>query len=356
MAILNETLNKNYLSPLGFRLLLNKLPTTEYFVQSCSLPAVSSTPIVHPNPLTNMVRLPGDRVEFDQFSINFRVDETGYGYGNGEFLTVPIGGTTGIPTTSSYREFLVEITETFNDEFTGWSVGLLQMLDNWDDDFDGDTTTFQLTENGGDLISIRSRKGSQINVQDVLLIWINDILQVPGKGYKFDGGSVVTFTEAPKKDDTSKVIFYKGSGAADVVDREIIETVKKGDTLKVGRLPDQEEHLVEDPRTVMQVDSTDVVSTNPYYGPGNSADESLERPVTWCRQTEDKIINELPIGKDREHYEPQIHPFAYITKTVGIGSTTIYVDSLRPLFDTYNEKEDKTQLAFQDKVTFFINW
>ena len=75
MAILNETLNKNYLSPLGFRLLLNKLPTTEYFVQSCSLPAVSSTPIVHPNPLTNMVRLPGDRVEFDQFSINFRVDE-----------------------------------------------------------------------------------------------------------------------------------------------------------------------------------------------------------------------------------------------------------------------------------------
>tara|TARA_B100000700_G_scaffold126444_2_gene141578 strand:- start:8009 stop:22378 length:14370 start_codon:yes stop_codon:yes gene_type:complete len=284
--------------------------------------------------------------------INFRVDETGYGYGNGEFLTVPIGGTTGIPTTSSYSEFLVEITETFNDEFTGWSIGLLQVLDNWDDDFDGDTTTFQLTENGGDLISIRSRKGSQINVQDVLLIWINDILQVPGKGYKFDGGSIVTFTEAPKKDDTSKVIFYKGSGAADVVDREIIETVKKGDTLTIGRLPDQFEYLVEDPRTVMQVDSTDVVSTNPYYGPGNTADESLERPVKWCRQTEDKIINEIPIGKDREHYEPQIHPFAYITKTVGIGSTTIYVDSLRPLFDTYNEKEDKTQLSFQDKVKF----
>ena len=284
--------------------------------------------------------------------VNFRVDETGYGYGNGEFLTVPIGGTTGIPTTSSYEEFLVEITETFNDEFTGWSVGLLQVLDNWDDDFDGDTTTFQLTENGGDLISIRSRKGSQINVQDVLLIWINDILQVPGKGYKFDGGSIVTFTEAPKKDDTSKVIFYKGSGAADVIDREIIETVKKGDTLKIGRLPDQQQHLVEDPRTVMRVDSTDLVTTNPYYGPGNSADESLERPVEWCRQTEDKIINELPIGKDREHYEPQIHPFAYITKTVGIGSTTVYVDSLRPLFDTYNEKEDKTQLSFQDKVKF----
>ena len=202
------------------------------------------------------------------------------------------------------------------------------------------------------MISIRSRKGSQIDVQDVIFIWINDILQVPGQAYTFDGGSIVTFTEAPKKDDTSKVIFYKGSGDQDVVDREIIETVKKGDTLKLGRLKDQQTHLVEDARTVMRVDSTDLVTTNPYYGPGNSADESLERPVTWCRQTEDKIINELPIGKDREHYEPQIHPFAYITKTVGIGSTTIYVDSLRPLFDTQIEKEDVTQLTFQNKVTF----
>ena len=284
--------------------------------------------------------------------IEFRIDETGYGYGNGEFLTVPIGGTVGIPTTSGYKEFLIEINETFSDEFTGWSVGLLQMLDNWDDKFDGDTTTFQLTENSGDLISIRSRKGSQIDVQDVIFIWINDILQVPGQAYTFDGGSIVTFTEAPKKDDTYKVIFYKGSGDQDVVDREIIETVKKGDTLKLGRLKDQQTHLVEDARTVMRVDSTDLVTTNPYYGPGNSADESLERPVTWCRQTEDKIINELPIGKDREHYEPQIHPFAYITKTVGIGSTTIYVDSLRPLFDTQIEKEDVTQLTFQNKVTF----
>ena len=106
------------------------------------------------------------------------------------------------------------------------------MLDNWDDDFDGSTKTFQLSDNG-DLISIRAAKGSQINVQDIILIWINDILQVPGKSYTFDGGSVVTFTEAPKKDDKSKVIFYKGSGDQDVVAREIIETVKTGDNLTI---------------------------------------------------------------------------------------------------------------------------
>ena len=283
--------------------------------------------------------------------VSFRVDETGYGYGQGENLTVPIGGTTGIPTTSSYREFLLEINETFSDEFTGWSLGILKMLDNFDADFDGSTTTFQLQE-AGDLISIRSAKGSNINVEDVLLIFINDILQVPGKGYTFSGGSVVTFTEAPKKDDKSKVIFYKGSGASDVIDREIIETVKTGDNLTIESNYPQDWYLQEDKRQVLSVDSTDIVSTNPYYGPGNTADESLQRPVVWCRQTEDKIINEKPVGKDRELYEPQISPFGFITKTVGIGSTTVYVDSLRPLFDTQNEREDTNDLGFQKKVKF----
>ena len=284
--------------------------------------------------------------------VSFTVQETGYGYGNGESLTVPIGGTTGIPTTSGYKEFLIDINETFSDEFTGWSIGLLEMLDNWDSDFDGSTTAFQLTDNG-DLISIRSGKGSQINVQDVLIIFINDILQVPGKGYTFSGGSVVTFTEAPKVGDTSKVIFYKGSGASDVINREIIETVKTGDNLTIESNYPQDWYLQEDTRQVITVDSTDIVSTNPYYGPGNTTDESLQRPVVWCRQTEDKIINEKPVGKDRELYEPQIAPFGYITKTVGIGSTTIYVDQLRPLFNPQNEREDTTDLGFQKKVKFF---
>ena len=284
--------------------------------------------------------------------VSFRVDETGYGYGQGENLTVPIGGTTGIPTTSSYREFLLEINETFSDEMTGWSLGILKMLDNFDADFDGSTQTFQLQENG-DLISIRAGKGSEINVEDVLLIFINDILQVPNKGYTFTGGSVVTFTEAPKKDDKSKVIFYKGSGDSDVIQREIIETVKTGDNLTIESNSPQESYLQEDKRQVLNVNSTDTVTTNPYYGPGNSADETLQRPVVWCRQTEDKIINEKPVGKDRELYEPQISPFGYITKTVGIGSTTIYVDSLRPLFNTQNEREDTNDLGFQKKVKFF---
>ena len=95
--------------------------------------------------------------------------------------------------------------------------------------------------------------------------------------------------------------------------------------------------------------STGTVETNPYHGPGKTEDVTLVRPVTWCRQTEDKIIDQIPQGKDRELYEPVINPSAYIIKSVGVGSTAIYVDTLRPLFDGRNEA---STLTFQNKIKF----
>jgi hypothetical protein len=285
--------------------------------------------------------------------IDFNISNQGYGYGVKEILTLPIGGPTGIPTftTGTFKEFQLTVDEKFNDEFTGWSVGQLQFLDDWDKEFDSDTRAFQLKE-GGSLVSIIAGKGSKVDVQSVILIFINDILQVPGKGYTFTGGSQVNFTEAPKPGDTSKVVFYKGTGGVDVAFRNVLETVKKGDDLTItyDASLGQPAYWEEDTRTVSNIDSTDIVSTNPYFGPGNTNDESLLRPVAWCRQTEDKIINEIPVGKDRELYEPNIYPNTYIIKSVGIGSTTVWVDNLRPQFDSQNESD--TDLEFQKKVTF----
>jgi len=293
--------------------------------------------------------------------IDFEIQKTGYAYGNGQVLTIPTGGLTGIPTDKSkpFSEFQVTVQNTFTDEFTGWSLGTLEVLDNIEDQFDGSTKAFELRRSGS-LISIRSARGSKINVQDVLLVFINDILQVPGRGYTFTGGSILTFTEAPKGPtsdgnfggDKCKILFYKGTGNIDVVDKEIIETVKVGDELTLGydSYLDQNENLQENPRTVTSVNSTDIVSTLPYLGPGNTENESLLRPVVWCRQTEDKIINEKEISKDRELYEPVINPVAYIIQSVGIGSTDIYVDNIRPFFNPQNE--NNISLNFQKKVKF----
>ena len=282
--------------------------------------------------------------------ISFEISNTGFGYKPGEKLTVPTGGLTGIPTTSSFREMLLDVQTTFTDEFTAWSLGTLQVLDNLDDLFDGSTVAFSL-RNSGSLITIRAAKGSNINVQDVLLVFINDTLQVPGEGYIFTGGSTITFTEAPKVGDKSKIIFYKGTGAVDVVFRDIIPPVKIGDTLQIlaDESRGQESFLDEDVRVVDQINATDLITTDPYYGPGNTADENLTRPVTLCRQTEDKIIDNIEVGKDRELYEPGIQPGAYLIKSVGIGSTVIYVDNIRPFFNS--QVEDATSLTFQNKVT-----
>ncbi len=289
----------------------------------------------------------------DSSVIDFEIKNTGYGYGQEEILTIPIGGTVGIPTIfgSTFSEFQISVQKTFNDKFTGWSIGELQVLDDFSNLFDGNRVVFPIRY-AGNLISIRSSKGSNINVQDALLVFVNDILQVPGEGYIFSAGSIITFTEPPKSGDTLKIIFYKGSGSVDVIDRNILETVKIGDDLTISYDPSlgQKPSLQEDERTVTSVNSTDLVNTNPYFGPGNTSDETLIRPVTWCRQTEDKIINEKEIGKDRTLYEASIYPSAYLIQPVGVGSTIVYVDNLRPFFNQINEND--ISLEFQKDVMF----
>ena len=282
---------------------------------------------------------------------------TGYGYGNGEILTLPFGGATGIPTTSSFgsNEFQIEIEKVIADEFTGWSLGVLETLDNVNTYIDGTRLDFPL-QRSGNLISIMKSKGSKIELDHLLLIFVNSILQKPGVAYEFNGGSVITFKEAPKVGDDIRIVFYKGSGdALDVIDREVLETIKYGDEVTLNYDPDrgQQEYLQEDARTISTVTSIDAAKTLPYYGPGNTKDTTLERPIVWCRQTQDKIINGQEVGKDRELYEPVINPTANIISSVGIGSTIFYVDRLRPMFNLANESQDVSfRNSVQKKVTF----
>jgi len=74
---LNEqtlTTNLNFLSPLGFRFLLNKAPNIEYFCQVATLPTISMTEINQPNPFVAIPQ-PGDRIVYEPLTLQFRVDE-----------------------------------------------------------------------------------------------------------------------------------------------------------------------------------------------------------------------------------------------------------------------------------------
>ena len=113
--------------------------------------------------------------------IDFELVNTGYGYGNNEVLTVSVGGTTGIPTTSSFTtatEFQIEIEKVIHDEFTGWSLGVLETLDDVRPYIDGSRLDFPLLRSGVP-VSIMKTKGSKIELDHLLLIFVNSILQKP---------------------------------------------------------------------------------------------------------------------------------------------------------------------------------
>ena len=297
--------------------------------------------------------------------VNFEVRDFGFGYGNGEILTIPTGGTTGIPTdttTNIFAEFALTIEDTFTDNFNGWSVGYLQVLDKLDSQFDGTKKSFRLSVNG-ETISIQASKGSAINVEDTLLVFINDVLQEPGVGYEFKGGSVIEFSESPKGanltdgnvavGDSSKILFYKGAGDVDVIFKDVLETVKKGDTLDIGYSPLKGQTVVldQEPRIITGINTIDTVETNLYSGLGITTDRTVTRPVKWCKQTVDLISNNTKVGKDRPHYEPQIRPSAYLINSVGLGTTAFYVNDLIPAFNPTNEIQNANQRStWQDII------
>ena len=66
--------NLSYLSPVGFKFLLNKLPNVEYFCQGITLPGISLMSVPLETPFTR-IPYPGDRVEFQDFIVRFIIDE-----------------------------------------------------------------------------------------------------------------------------------------------------------------------------------------------------------------------------------------------------------------------------------------
>jgi len=273
----------------------------------------------------------------------FKFNNNGYGYGQGEVLTVSIGGTTGIPTdtSKSFDEFQITINQTHSDEFSSWTLGQLQQLDSIENRFDGIRKVFPISYQG-ERISIKARPGSSIDVSATIFVFINDILQIPNSSYTFKGGSLLVFNEAIPKDYTSRIIFYRGTRDVDVVEVDVIEPIEEGDTVKLmSDTPNQTEEL----RTVEDILSSDIITTNPYNGIGRLNDETIERPIMACKQVYDKFINGEYVGKDRKSYEPFIYPHTNLLQNIGIDTTVAWVESVKTFFDNQNENLSGVKLG-----------
>jgi len=66
--------NRNYMSPLGFKLILTKTPKVDFLCQSANIPQISMGTAIQPTYLKD-IPVPGDKVLYDDLTIRFLVDE-----------------------------------------------------------------------------------------------------------------------------------------------------------------------------------------------------------------------------------------------------------------------------------------
>ena len=73
-ALDNQPLNKNFLSPNGFKFSIKKIPNVNFFVQSVNLPSFSLGTVDVENPFIK-IPFPGDKLTYGQLDVTFKVDE-----------------------------------------------------------------------------------------------------------------------------------------------------------------------------------------------------------------------------------------------------------------------------------------
>lgn len=284
--------------------------------------------------------------------IDFTLSNFGYGYKKGEVLTVSIGGTVGIPTTMGFDEFKIIVDQTFNDDSSVRTLGKLVVFDPIDKLFDGQRKSFPLRING-EPTSVLSKIGSGINVENCLLIFIDNVLQVPGEAYSFPGGGIIKFYESPKPGSKSTILFYAGTDGIDTKLTKVQETIKIGDSIKIfdntQRFKDQNERVVSD------IPSVDIIKTNLYDKQGISNDDDV-RPIEWCPQNVDKFVVgsgstvNLIVTKDRVIYESLVYPTAFSIAGIGSTSSDIFVDNVKTIFDNYSESIGNTGINIISQI------
>lgn len=71
---LDQISNKNLLSPIGFKLVLDRCNKVDFYAQSANIPGISMGTAVQPTPFKD-IDLPGDKIQYQDLNVRFLVDE-----------------------------------------------------------------------------------------------------------------------------------------------------------------------------------------------------------------------------------------------------------------------------------------
>jgi len=259
---------------------------------------------------------------------SFKISRSGYGFNVGDVVK-PVGLVTDSRLSSPISECEFTVLDVFYDSFSSWQFGELDYIDDIKNLQNGIRRQFPLYKNGSLLsfeIDVNNADSSEIDLNYVLLIFVNGVIQDPNINYNFQGGSVFTFTEAPGPEDKISIYFYRGSDT-DSLTVTARETIKKGDTVKLESVYFDKSGLnSQDTRRVFSISGSDIIETDFYSGAG--IDEETYRPITWSKQKVDRVVNGDYIFKTRNSLESQVYPTAKIIKSFDNNDTEIFVDDV----------------------------
>jgi hypothetical protein len=318
--------NGNRLSGLGTAIIENGSVVSIDVVETDTYTEIPNIVIDSPIPYDN-VPLSGSNLgigasaSFDVSSsgniTNFKFSNPGYGYTIGEILS-PVGILTGIGYTTS-DELKIRIDDTYSDSFSAWNIGILQKLNDLSSFTNGRRKVFTLSETIDGVsqpISLETELGSPINLEDNLLIFLNDVLQIPGSSYEFNRGTKITFKEAPPSGSNLKVYFYKGSfGDSEQVDIE--PPIELGDNLVINKDLLNKNPTKQLRRTVKEILTSDTLKTELYGKGGLSESSSQIRSISWTPKKRDLIISGEYINKTRYNQRSGIGSFSKVGITSG---------------------------------------
>jgi len=277
---------------------------------------------------------------------SYKIVRNGYAFQPGDVLEV-----VGLVTAKDYNQpiapFQLEVVRTFNDFFSAWTFGEMDFIDNIAVYQNGTRKRFPLFYNG-ELLSFEIDKNnplsSKINLDAVLIIFVNGVLQKPGYAYEFIGGTSFIFTEAPDTEDDVDIFFYLGQDGIDVNLVNVTETLKVGDDVSVNKHPLYQQTVDQLlSRTIIEITGADTIETPIYKGPG--INQNIFKPFDWIKQKRDKYVNSTIIYKTRSSLEPRIFPTSKIIGDITPSSTEIFVDNAQ-FFDYEDDYYGLTIIDF----------
>ena len=241
---------------------------------------------------------------------NFKITRNGYGFQKGDKFKA-VGLVTAIGLSSMVNEPEFEVLEIFNDNFAAWQFGELDYIDSVNSLIDGSRTRFPLIYKGELLsfeVDLDDPDSALIDLEAILIVYVNGVVQEPNVHYNFVGGTSIVFSDPPNAvidpvtgdllTDNIDIFFYRGTRGVDSLTNDSDPSVKPGDLIRLKKTDNSEE---QDNRTVYNLNASDKVETNIYSGFG--IDDTNFKPISWTKQKVDKVIGGETIPKSRDSIE-----------------------------------------------------